>query len=76
MTIKIYSKSQCVQCDATFRALNNKGIDYEVIDVNDNEEALFYIMSLGYRQVPVVVTDKNHWAGFRPDMIHSLLSAA
>ena len=31
--------------------------------------AMDYVKSLGYQQAPVVVTDGEHWAGFRPDKI-------
>ena len=33
MSITVYSKPSCVQCNATYRALTKKGIDYTVVDV-------------------------------------------
>ncbi|MHC5306573.1 glutaredoxin-like protein NrdH [Bartonella sp. LJL80] len=72
MTITIYSKPSCVQCNATYRAMDNKGLPYNIIDVSEDAEAFSYVQSLGYRQVPVVVAGKDHWAGFRPDMINRL----
>ena len=72
MTITIYSKPSCVQCAATTRAMDARGITYSVIDVTADTEALAYITSLGYRQVPVVVTGAGHWSGFRPDKIDQL----
>jgi protein involved in ribonucleotide reduction len=30
------------------------------------------VKSLGYLQAPVVVTDEDHWSGFRPDKIDEL----
>lgn len=35
-------------------------------------EAVEKIKSLGYLQVPVIVTDTEHWSGYRPDKIQSL----
>ncbi|WP_313613931.1 glutaredoxin-like protein NrdH [Agrobacterium sp.] len=72
MNITVYSKPACVQCTATTRALERKGIAYNVIDVSVDDAALMHVQNLGYRQVPVVVAGDTHWAGFRPDMISAL----
>ena len=69
MTITIYSQPMCVQCDATYRALDKQGLDYERIDVTQDTEALDFIKGLGYQQAPVVMVDDEHWSGFRPDLI-------
>lgn len=74
--ITLYTKPQCVQCDATKRALNKKGITYQTIDVTTSPEALEQVKALGYLQAPVVVTDTDHWSGFRPDKIANLTTAA
>jgi glutaredoxin-like protein NrdH len=67
----VYSKPNCVQCTATYRALDGKSIEYQVIDLTTNAAALEYVMEeLGYSQAPVVVVDEHdHWSGFRPDKI-------
>jgi glutaredoxin-like protein NrdH len=72
MTITVYSKPACVQCTATTRALDAKGIIYSVIDLTEDEAAMDRVVSLGYRQAPVVIAGDAHWAGFRPDMIGQL----
>ncbi len=72
MSITIYSKPRCVQCDATYRAFDKLGVSYEVIDVSVDQESLDYIVSLGYMQAPVVVTPAGHWSGFRPDRIKAV----
>lgn len=33
MSVQVYSKSSCVQCNATYRALDKEGIEYSVIDL-------------------------------------------
>lgn len=76
MTVTVYTKPACVQCNATYRALDKAGVAYEVVDVSADEGALEYIMALGYLQAPVVVAGSDHWAGFRPDRIKALGSAA
>ncbi|HJA05358.1 MAG: glutaredoxin-like protein NrdH [Microbacterium gubbeenense] len=72
MAITVYSKPSCVQCNATYRALDAKGIEYEVTDVSEDAAALEQVKSLGYMQAPVVVADEEHWSGFRPDKINEL----
>lgn len=72
MTVTVYTKPSCVQCSATYRALESKGIEYNVRDVSEDSEALQTVKELGYLQAPVVVTEEEHWSGFRPDKIDQL----
>lgn len=72
MTITVYSKPACVQCTATTRALEARGLAYRLIDLTEDNSAMELVTSLGYRQAPVVVAGDAHWAGFRPDMIGTL----
>ena len=58
-----------MQCNATKKALDRAGLDYEVVDIS-----LEYVLSLGYMQAPVVEVDGDHWSGFRPERISSLAS--
>jgi glutaredoxin-like protein NrdH len=37
--ITVYTKPACVQCNATFKALDKRGIEYQKIDVTENPEA-------------------------------------
>ncbi|GAB2520306.1 glutaredoxin-like protein NrdH [Paramicrobacterium agarici] len=72
MAIAVYTKPSCVQCTATYRALDSKGIEYEVHDLSEDESALEQVKALGYLQAPVVIADDEHWSGFRPDKINEL----
>ncbi|WP_425051228.1 glutaredoxin-like protein NrdH [Psychromarinibacter sp. S121] len=72
MTITVYSKPACVQCTATTRALEARGIDFDIVDLTEDADAMEMVQGLGYRQAPVVVAGEDHWAGFRPDMIGRL----
>lgn len=72
MTITVYSKPACVQCAATTRALEARGLSFDVIDLTQDDAAFSRVSDLGYRQAPVVVAGDDHWAGFRPDLIGRL----
>lgn len=72
MSITVYTKPSCVQCNATYRALESKGLEYEVLDLSEDPAALERVKEMGYLQAPVVVTEDEHWSGFRPDKIDEL----
>ncbi|MCW4352170.1 glutaredoxin-like protein NrdH [Hoyosella sp. YIM 151337] len=76
MSITVYTKPACVQCNATYRALDKAGLAYEIVDITEDADARDFVMALGYLQAPVVVAGDAHWAGFRPDRIKSLETAA
>lgn len=70
-SVTVYTKPACVQCNATYKALDKQGVTYDVVDISTNPEARDYVMALGYLQAPVVVAGDDHWSGFRPDRIKS-----
>lgn len=73
--VVVYTKPACVQCDATYRALDRKGVEYTTVDVTTDAEGLAIVQGLGYLQAPVVVAGDQHWSGFRPDHITALAAA-
>ena len=72
MTIPVYSTPACGQCTATTRALDARGIAYQLVDLTQDAVAMAQVLAMGYRQAPVVVAGEAHWTGFRPDMIGRL----
>ncbi|MEJ2803959.1 glutaredoxin-like protein NrdH [Comamonadaceae bacterium PP-2] len=74
MSITVYTKPSCVQCNATYRALDRQGLAYEIVDLTQDEAALQKVRDLGYQQAPIVVAGDDHWSGFRPDKISALVA--
>lgn len=72
MSITVYTKPACVQCNATKKALDRAGLDYTLVDISVDGRARDYVMGLGYLQAPVVEANGEHWSGFRPERISSL----
>jgi len=72
MRIIIYTKDNCVQCGATKSAMDKQGIAYQLINLDREPTELETLKALGYRQVPVVMAEGEHWSGFRPDKIAAL----
>ncbi|ELY7390626.1 glutaredoxin-like protein NrdH [Cronobacter universalis] len=72
MRITIYIRNDCVQCHATKRALESRGIAFDTINLDEQPEAIDTLRAQGFRQLPVVMADALSWSGFRPDMINRL----
>lgn len=79
MAVTVYSKPACTQCDATYRQLSKGGlvkdVDYRVVDITQDPEALATIKARGFQQAPVVVTEDDAWSGFRPDKLKPFIAA-
>lgn len=73
-TVTVYTKPACVQCNATYKALDKQSIAYKKVDITVDSEARDYVIALGYLQAPVVVAGDDHWSGFRPDRIKGLVN--
>lgn len=72
MRITIYTRNDCVQCHATKRAMESRGYTFELINLDNDPQAVEALRAQGFRQLPVVITDSLSWSGFRPDMINRL----
>lgn len=55
--VVVYSKPNYVQCRATYRALDQAGIRYKVIDLTTDPDAMERVKRLGHMQAPVVIAD-------------------
>ena len=51
MTITVYTKPACVQCNATYKALDKQGISYDVIDITEVPEAVDIVL-LNHPELP------------------------
>lgn len=75
-SIIVYTKPACPQCNATYKALEKNGVEFDTVDITQDAEAREFVMGLGYSSAPVVVADANtHWSGFRPDRCKELALA-
>jgi len=72
-SITVYTKPGCMKCKMTTRLLDKRGIDYRLIDVYEDADALAHVKNdLGYLTMPVVETPTDHWCDFRETKIKSL----
>lgn len=67
--IKIYSKPNCMACNFSKKYLEDKGVEFEEINVFEDAEALAMLRDKGFSQMPVVSIDGEFHTGFRPELL-------
>lgn len=73
MSVIVYSKENCVQCNFTKKYLDDKGVKYESVDVMQDEAALNHVRELGFQSLPVIEAEgMEAFNGFRPDLLTKL----
>lgn len=72
--VTVYTKYGCPQCEMTKSVLNGEGIEYDLINVQDDEEAMTFVKEeLKLTSMPVVIIEgQEPFTGFRPDILHTL----
>lgn len=75
--ITVYSKHNCVQCEMTKEFLKANKVEFEEINVEENEEALEVIKEKGFKTLPVVIVSKKGFVfefnGFQIDLLEELV---
>ena len=71
MKVIVYSKVNCVQCDATKRWLKKNDIPFE--EESLTPELIEEFKVEGFMSAPVVKTDVETWAGFRISKLDALV---
>ena len=73
--IKVYSTPSCAYCVTLKKFLTEKGIEFEAIDVSENEAELQQMIDKsGQMGVPVVEIDGQIVVGFNKSKILELLN--
>ncbi len=74
MTITVYSKPDCPQCESTCRDMEILGIEYVAVDLMQDRDALQRLIGLGFRSAPIVETERGTWSGYDRERIKALLA--
>ena len=59
--VRIYTTPGCSPCLRTKQWLTNQGIEFEAVELQTKEDFENTIGQLGYKTVPVAVTDNGTW---------------
>lgn len=70
--VTVYTNPSCVQCEQTKRWLNLNEIEYSIVDLSSDTEALEMVLGLGFKSAPVVITDTDKWSGFKLEKLAQL----
>ena len=75
--ITVYTKNNCASCTFTKRKLQELGVNYKEINVDENLEALEYLMECGFRSLPVVFNSNGApmvTGGYAPNILETIVS--
>lgn len=66
--VTVYGRETCSNCRITKRFLDEKGIEYEYVDIdNASQEVTDWIESKSFFYLPIVKTETDEWTGL--DMV-------
>lgn len=74
--ITVYSKPKCVQCEMTKEFLKQNNVEFEEVNVFEDEEALELIQLHGFQRLPVVTRNNSFdfaFSGFQIDLLDELV---
>lgn len=72
--VVVYGQPGCQQCKTMKRHLDTKQVEYQYIDVTEDEKAMKWLDDMGYQSVPVTRIGFTHFAGFDPDQANRALA--
>lgn len=74
--ITVYTKNNCFPCKMTKRKLQEMGVTYHEINVDEDLSALNYLMECGLRSLPVVFKDDEPVVigGYAPNILGTIVS--
>jgi len=76
--VLVYTKNGCPQCDMTKMVLNGEGIDFDLINIQDDteegREGYTYVVDvLELRSMPVVIVEgQEPFTGFQPEKLKAI----
>lgn len=71
--VTVYTSSTCTFCKALKNYLNENNVEFEEKNIDNDREAVNYLVEHGHRGVPVSVIDGEEVVGFDKERIASLL---
>ncbi|MBS9335330.1 glutaredoxin-like protein NrdH [Fructobacillus sp. M1-13] len=71
--VTVFTKNNCVQCKMTKKYLDQLGVFFEEINIEEQPEYLAQIKEQGFKQTPVVqIEGQEAFSGFQPSILKQL----
>lgn len=71
--VTVYSKNNCMQCRMVKKFLNDKGVEFTEINIDEQPDKIDYLKALNYSTVPVTFFGEQCFAGFAPTEIRKVV---
>ncbi|HHT7802903.1 TPA: glutaredoxin-like protein NrdH [Streptococcus suis] len=71
--VTIYSKNDCVQCKMSKKFLDQHGVEYKEINLDEHPEFIDHVKGLGFSAAPVIETENDVFSGFQPAKLKDLV---
>ncbi|HEL2576610.1 MULTISPECIES: glutaredoxin-like protein NrdH [Streptococcus] len=71
--VTIYSKNDCVQCKMSKKFLDQHGVEYKEINLDEQPEFIDHVKGLGFSAAPVIETENDVFSGFQPAKLKALV---
>lgn len=62
--IKVYGTESCPQCSGAKQYLEQKGVEFDYVDINEDDEALEEVKAMKAMSLPVIRNGNKHCVGF------------
>lgn len=72
MFVKVWTKSNCVQCEQTKKQLTKLDIEFTEMNLEEDIDQLEAFKEQGLMAAPIVETEVGTWSGFRLDKLQAL----
>ena len=73
--LTVYVLPGCMNCTATTGVLDDAGVTYRLVELVRDEEAVEYVLRLGYTEAPIVTVGAASWSGHQPDKLRAVTAA-
>ena len=55
--LTVYSKNHCPQCEKAKNLLSNSGIEFKIVNIDEDPESREWLISQGHRSAPQIYKD-------------------
>ena len=71
--IKVYGTERCAQCKGVQEYLKQKDIDFDYVDVNQDDAALEEVKAIGALSLPVIKKGNKYCIGFNVKSLEEVI---